>query len=267
MNKKTLLVLTAVFILAAVAVAAFVLRPPAEASAPIEAPALVPNTAQPVAEAPAVEQPTAEEPAEQPTAATEVAATAEAPATAAVILTSSNLTIFTIVQSESQVRFSINEELRNAPVTAVGITDQVAGQIGIDFEQPANSQIGTILINARTLKTDSEFRNRAIKNQILKSNQYEFISFTPTAISGLPESAAVGDSFTLQVSGDLTITDITAPASFEVTVILAADGRLEGFGVATVLRSTYDLKIPNVDQVANVSDEVLLEIVFVAVTE
>ena len=112
-----------------------------------------------------------------------------------------------------------------------------------------------------------EIRNRAIQNEILDTGRHEFITFTPTGISGLPEAVAVGDSFTFQLNGDLTIREITQPATFEVSVMVVSETRLEGSGSATVLRSNFDLQIPDVPSVANVTDEVMLEINFVALAK
>ncbi len=98
-------------------------------------------------------------------------------------------TVFNINSTQSQVSFTLTEELNRQPTTVVGTTDQVAGQIAVDFGSPSASQIGEIRINARTLATDQDMRNRTIRGQILQSSQdqFEFITFQPTALSGMPE--------------------------------------------------------------------------------
>jgi polyisoprenoid-binding protein YceI len=246
MNKKLILSAAAVLLVVAIGVAAFVLRPPAEASEPIAA---VPLDAEPVEES-------AEEPVEEPMEEEEGDEHSGEMGMEGLV--------FTIVQAESEVRFTLDEELNGTPTTVIGVSDQVAGEIAVDFETPANSQLGVISINARTLATDNNFRNRAIQNQILDTGEFEFIIFTPTELVGLPESAAVGDEFTFQVVGDLTIRDITNPVTFEVTVTVVSEDRLEGYGFAVVLREDFDLQIPSVPSVANVTQEVLLEIDFTA---
>lgn len=182
-------------------------------------------------------------------------------------MTASGAAVFTISQDGSQASFTLNEDLRDVPTTVVGVTDQVAGEIHVDTANPSASQIGTISINARTLATDSEFRNRAINNEILDVGTYEFITFTPTAIEGLPAEIVVGQSYDLTVTGDLTIRDITRSETFAVSATLTSHTQLEGYGETTVLRSNYDLTIPSVPHVANVTDEVLLAIDFVAVAQ
>ncbi|VAW32029.1 hypothetical protein MNBD_CHLOROFLEXI01-2706, partial [hydrothermal vent metagenome] len=80
---------------------------------------------------------------------------------------SNDFTIFELVPTESEVTFVLNETLRGLPTTVIGSSSQVAGQIAVDFTNPANSQIGSIRINARTLLTNNEFRDNAIQNFIL----------------------------------------------------------------------------------------------------
>ncbi len=175
--------------------------------------------------------------------------------------------LFRIVSEESEVRFLINEVLRGNPTTVVGSTDQVAGDILVNFANPEASQLGTIRINVRTLQTDNEFRNRAIRSQILNSSQdeFEFSEFVPTSLESMPESVTIGQSFDFQVVGDLTVRDITNSVSFAVTATLVSETRLEGAASATITRESYNLLIPSAPGVADVSEEVILELDFVAV--
>jgi polyisoprenoid-binding protein YceI len=112
------------------------------------------------------------------------------------------------------------------------------------------------------LATDNNFRNRALNNQILETGDYEFITFTPTAIVGLPDSVENGQSVTFRLVGDLTIRDITNQATFDVEATLVSDTELTGTASTIVTRADYDLNIPSVPNVANVEEEVELYIDF-----
>jgi polyisoprenoid-binding protein YceI len=81
---------------------------------------------------------------------------------------------------------------------------------------------------------------------------------------GLPETVAVGESFSFQVSGDLKLVDTTRSVTFDVEVNPVSETRIEGYGSTTVSRADYNLDFPTPPMVANVADEVLLEIDFVA---
>lgn len=177
---------------------------------------------------------------------------------------SSHYTIFEIVPDESEVTFTLNETLRGLPTTVIGSSQQVAAQIAVDFANPATSQIGPILVNARTLLTDNEFRNNAIQNFILDTEQFEFITFTPNKISGLPTEFVSDETISIQIEGDLKIREIIQPVTFEGTITPNGRTQLTGSATAEILRADFDLQIPNAPGVANVSEEILLIIEFVA---
>lgn len=244
MKGRTLLIVAVVVLVVVGAAAAYVFRP-------------VPEPSEPTAGAPM------EEPEETMDEAT--------PTTAEEAMVEEDMAggsgVYVIAQGQSRATFTIDEVLSGVPTTVVGTTDQVAGEIHMDGGNPAASQLGVITINARTLATDSEFRNRAINNEILDVGDFEFITFTPTAVEGLPAEVTVGQSYSFNVTGDLTIRDITRSETFAVTATLVSETQLEGHGETTVLRSNYDLTIPSVPQVADVTDEVLLAIDFVAVAQ
>jgi polyisoprenoid-binding protein YceI len=177
-----------------------------------------------------------------------------------------NRRLFAIVPEESEVRFGLDEVLRGEPTRVIGRTDQIAGQIRVDFDTPSLSEVGTIRINARTLMTDQEMRNRTIRSQILQSSQdeFEFSEFQPTSIEGMPDSVTMGEPFTFTMIGDLTVRDITQPVTFEVTVTPVSEDEITGLATTQVMRADFNLVIPSVPSVADVSEEVDLEIEFTA---
>ncbi len=283
--KKSILSLVILVLTAALLSACGLLQEPAQPSATLEAipldgaeagsttapqatavpPTVAPPTAPPAdsaypaggSEAP---QPPAADSA-YPGAATAVAAPADAyPAPGS----GGSLRTYVISQDGSEVRFELDEDLRGVRTTVVGITNQVAGELAINLNDLSTAQVGVIQINARTLATDNNFRNRAIQNEILDTGAYELITFTPTAVNGLPATAAPGEEITFSIDGDLTIRDITQAVTFNVTATAVSDSQISGTATAVVSRADYNLTIPQVPNVANVEDEVQLTINFVA---
>ncbi len=170
--------------------------------------------------------------------------------------------VYTIDSSRASASFTVGEVLRGSPYTVVGTTDQVAGQFTFDPANPSAAQLGTIVVDARTLATDDASRNRALGNRILDSNTYEYISFTPRELSGLPSSVSVGQSFSFEASGELTIKGVSRPATFVVTLKPAADGSLSGSATSTVAYADWGVNVPSVPFVANVGREVTLALSF-----
>lgn len=176
--------------------------------------------------------------------------------------------LFVLDPARSQVSFSVDEVLRNAPYTAIGVTSQVSGEIRVDFENPPATVVGPITVVAGSLTTDSSSRNGMIQRFILDTNTFPTITFTPTSISGLPDAVEVGATYEVTITGDLTIRDITATETFTGQVTLVSETELQGYFSTVVLRGTvYGLQIPSVQQVASVDDDVKLEISFVAVRQ
>jgi len=213
---------------------------------------------EPVAAPEQVEEATSAPPAEAEAAAAE---TSEQPA--------ADLRTFQIVPEGTEARFHINEVLLGQPKTVVGVTSDVTGELRVDPQNPSAAEIGPITINARDLTTDSDRRNGAIRRFILQSerDEFQYIVFAPTAIEGMPDAVTVGEPFEFQVTGFLTVRDVTNPVTFAVTVTATSETELAGIGTATVNYPDFALNIPEVPSVTGVEDQVRLEIEFRAVAE
>lgn len=175
-------------------------------------------------------------------------------------------TPFVIDQGSSEARFLVNESLIGIPTEVKGVTSQITGTLAIDVADPTKTTVSTITIDARDLRTDRDLRNRAIRRFILESNkdEYRFITFTPTAITGLPAQAGAGDTFTFQIAGDLKIKDVSKPVTFDVEVKADSDTEITGLAKATIKRSDFNLSIPSAPGVADVTDDIRLELAFTA---
>ncbi len=174
---------------------------------------------------------------------------------------------FSIDATQSEVSFTLEEDLRGVRTTVVGTTTEVGGTINVDMANTSASTLGTIAVNARTIATDNDFRNRALRSDILKTAQddYEFIIFEPTSLSNFSaESVSVGDTLTFDITGDLTITGVTQTVTFNASVTVDSETQLSGSATANVLYADFGLVIPSVPSVANVTDDVDLAITFVA---
>jgi polyisoprenoid-binding protein YceI len=178
--------------------------------------------------------------------------------------TSGEQVVFRIDKTQSQVSFHLQEDLSGVRTNVIGVTNEVAGDVLVDFAQPEQSVVGQIRINARTLETDRSARNNRIRSSILNTNTYEFIEFTPTQLLNFPANPQIGQQLSFQIVGDLLIREISQRVTFDATVTLVDDNRLEGTASTVITRDQFDLEIPRVPGVANVTNEVDLRIDFVA---
>lgn len=161
---------------------------------------------------------------------------------------------YEVVPEKSSVQFSIYELLRSKPFTVVGKTQAVSGAVELDLENLAASRLGTVRVNARTLKTDSENRDRATARFILESEkpENEFIDF-------VMESITPGATSSVSIAGNLVIRGMTKPATFNGTLVKEKDGAVRITAKAEVKRSDYALTIPEIPFIADVADTVTLE--------
>ncbi len=197
-----------------------------------------------------------------PTAALEAGSEAESGSQAA----SGGALTYTLVAG-TEARFVIDEVLNGNPTTVIGATPDVEGTITLALSDPAGAALSPIRVDLSTLATDNNFRNRAIREMILQTGDenYRYAVFTPTAIEGLPQTAAVGETYALQITGDLTIHGTTRPATFEVTVTPVSEKRLEGLASLTIAYADFGVAILRLPpQVASVADQTTLELQFVA---
>ncbi len=187
----------------------------------------------------------------------------EPPPTIPIAAASDGATIYELVPGESGVFFTLGELLRGQPVTVVGATGLVSGQIALDWADASSAQVGVIQINARSFYTDDIFRDEALHTFIIDSPAFPLATFTPTSIDGLSGQIEAGETAVFTIVGNLAIRDITQEVTFMVTAVPISPTRLEGRAEATINRADFDLIIPEVPKVANVDEAVLIEIEFV----
>lgn len=171
---------------------------------------------------------------------------------------------FVISPETSEARFYIDEVLRGQPNTVEGTTQQLAGTVMIQSLDPLTVTIQPVEIQAGTFVTDSNFRNRAISGAILQAGRFPTIIFTPTNIEGLPDKGELGQSYTFEVTGELTIRDTTLPVTFAVSLKADSANAFSGTASTMINRTDFGLSIPSVQQVANVSEQVIIEFDFSA---
>jgi polyisoprenoid-binding protein YceI len=171
---------------------------------------------------------------------------------------------FAIVSKKSEVRFIIDELLFGKPKSVVGRTSKISGSVGVDMTGATGLRWLPIRVDAQDLTTDNSFRNKALRNQILGADKKEFryIVFKPARVEGLadPRTINIGEPFTFRVIGDLTIRGVTRPVAFDMTLTATSARELEGSGTAIITRSEFELWLPKVRNVADVSEEIVLEL-------
>lgn len=237
-----------------------VTAPTAAPPAPTAAPQMPPTTAPAPTAAPVATATTAPEPA-----ATEAPApTAETPAEPAEM--SQGATAFVLGEG-TVARYKVEEELaRQGFFVATGETTEVAGRIAFDEEGGINADESSIVIQAGTLRTDSDRRDRYVRERTLLTAQYPEVVFHPTSVEGLPSPIGeASGTVEFTISGDLTIRDQTRPVTWDVTAEFG--DIITGIAAIDITFEQFAMDKPSVAIVLSVEDTIRLELAFVGSLE
>ncbi|MDA3949381.1 MAG: YceI family protein [Spirochaeta sp.] len=184
---------------------------------------------------------------------------------------------------ESQAQFLIQEEIFGRENMVEGTTRQIDGSFLINYNE-YRVQVGQFEINVRDIKTrsldvdiesrgwtDGE-RDTVIRAEILESgrDEFEFATFNPTNVSGVPDTFEPGDTLELVVTGDLTLRDVTSSVDFDMQLSLDSDEKISGTAATTIRWEDFEITIPYVgggSDVGAVSDSVELRLEFTAEEE
>ena len=246
--------------------------PAAPAVAPTAAPAdpaptavpAMPTTAPPPTTAPAAPT-TAPVPTAAPIAPTTASVPTTVPAAPTTAASASAGLVFTLGEG-SIARYKVEETLaRQGFVVATGETGEVSGRIVFDADGGIVAEESAIAMQAATLATDSDRRDRYVRNRTLQTEQYPEIVFRPTSADGLPTpltNAQGAIDFT--ISGDLTIRDQTRPITWDASAEFAGGGaEITGLASTEFTFEDFAMDKPSVAIVLSVEDTIRLEIEFV----
>ena len=272
-SRSRVLAGAALFAIFAVILAACSQQPePQPTQVPITAPAAVPQapTAAPPAPTAAPQAPPTVAPTPTSTTAPEPAATeapaptAEAPAEPAEASQDVARYAATFVLGEGTVaRYKVEEELaRQGFFVATGETTEVTGRIVFDEDGGVVAEESSIVIQAGTLRTDSDRRDRYVRERTLLTAQYPEVVFRPTSVEGLPSPVSdASGTVEFTISGDLTVRDQTRQVIWDVTAEFGSI--ITGIAVIDITFEQFAMDKPSVAVVLSVEDTIRLELAFV----
>jgi polyisoprenoid-binding protein YceI len=198
-----------------------------------------------------------------PVAPTIAAPAAAAPVSSAAVSGAGK--VFKIDPAQSEVHYEVGETFLdgNRFNLAIGRTKGIAGEILINEANPAQSQIGGIVIDVSQFTSDESRRDNFIRRTGLESSKYPQAKFKPTSIEGLPAKIDPGDEVTFTITGDLTVKETTKPVTWQVKIKYDSKG-LSGQATTQIKLSDFGagpLKLP----ILSTEDNAKLVFDFVAV--
>lgn len=228
------------------------LPPAAAAIATTAPPANTPAPAAAISATPAA----TERPAPSPTAAPTATATPEPAAGPPPVFT---------LAAGSIARYKVEEVLaRTGFKIATGETDAVAGQVVFDADGGIDAAGSRIVVQAATLRTDSDRRDGYVRNRTLQTDIYPEVVFIPQSIEWQdPPPGELRGTLDFTIAGDLTVKDQTRPVTWDATAEFNDDGSVTGFASVQFTFDDFGMDKPSVAIVLSVEDEILLELDFI----
>lgn len=149
--------------------------------------------------------------------------------------------------------YSVEERLQGLATVGVGETTVISGTI-----EPAGPFSFTI--DLQSFESDQSRRDGRVRDWFREHPEGTFSGST----FPLPETAEVGEIVTFQVTGDMTVNDITLPATWDVEARIEPDGSLSVTGETFIVLSDFDIPVQTGGFV-DMDDGATIEVAFSAV--
>lgn len=183
------------------------------------------------------------------------AQTIAAPTKSATFVLDPNYTVATYIVDET---FFGAENRIN---TAIGNTSKIAGQMILNYDDPAKSAFGTFQVDLSTLKSDSSTRDEMIRRQFLESARFPLATFTIKRVENFPAKPLEGQPIQFNIVGDLFVKQTTREVKWEVNAVLN-DTKLVGKAKTSVLMRDFNFEPPNILFKLSVRDGVTITLDF-----
>jgi polyisoprenoid-binding protein YceI len=172
--------------------------------------------------------------------------------------------VYEIVTDKSQANYRVTEQLvkNDLPNDAVGTTDAINGSITLLPDEKVDASHSKFTVDLTNLKSDSNMRDNFVRRNVLQIDQFPQVEFVPTDIKGLPVPVPQSGSVTFEVTGDLTIRDVTKSVTWQVTGEIN-NGLATGKATTHFTFADFNLTQPKVPVVLSVEDNIILEVTIV----
>ncbi len=218
-------------------------------------------------------------PADTPSPVTEAPAT-EAPASAANTTSGGPIggqRTYVIVPEQSRASYLVDETFFAGALDKLGIgagaadvvgsTQAIEGQLQLNLDDLSDA-LGenNFTVGLNTLQTNRDDRDKWIRENGPRFNDFPLATFTATAIESAPDAYAEGEEVEFKLSGDLTIRDVTQPVTFDVSATLVGD-TLTGIATTQLKMSGFGIEPPNFANTLTVEDDFGIEVEFTALEQ
>jgi polyisoprenoid-binding protein YceI len=170
---------------------------------------------------------------------------------------------FTLVAAQSEARYRVREQLASLsfPNDAVGVTKSMQGAIVFDQNGAVVAEASRFVVDVNTLKSDESRRDNFLRRNSLETDRFPTATFVPKAVEGLPWPLPASGEAVFQLTGDLTVHGVTAPATWQAKATFAGQ-EVTGQAVTSFRFADFGMQVPRVAVVLSVEDKIQLELDF-----
>ncbi len=176
---------------------------------------------------------------------------------------------FVVDPTASQASYIVNEEffadalsklgIEAGKRVVVGTTSGVTGEIQLNFANPEPVEAAQFAVDMTGLATDQDRRDEWLGDNAIESNLFPQTTFTATSASGLSGDVTEGTEVSFQLTGDLTVRDVTNSVTFDVTAVLTND-TIQGTATLPLKLTDFGITPPDFANTLTVADAFTIEV-------
>ena len=180
---------------------------------------------------------------------------------------------FVVDTAASQASYIVNEEFFSEALTKLGIeagktvvigtTPGVSGEIQLDLDAPDIVQAAQFTVDMTGLATDQNRRDNWLTENAIVTGAFPEATFVATSAAGLPDAINEGEEISFDLTGDLTVKDVTNSVTFQVTAVLSANA-IEGTATLPLKMTDFGITPPDFANTLTVADDFTIEVALTA---
>lgn len=156
------------------------------------------------------------------------------------VLAASDSLAYTVDSASSRVTFKV----RSTGHSFEGVAEEVRGSLTMGEAGYSDGAAGAIEVPVKNMKTGIGKRDRIMRGETLEAETYPLIRLETTGLNPPAGALSEGETYVLQVSGNLSIHGVTHPVTVPVQVTRQAEG-LTLEGDFAVQLPDYDITPPS----------------------
>jgi len=167
---------------------------------------------------------------------------------------------FVVAPTGNEVRYRIREQLMqmDLPNDAIGRTAAISGGIAVTADGQIIPSESKFVASVGSLKSDRDRRDGFVSRNVLETERYPTVEFTPTLVRGLPKSLPASGSLFFYVIGNLTVKGVTKPTTWRVKAEVKNE-QVTGTAATAFTFADFGIDQPRVPIVLSVADTIRLE--------